>query len=181
MPRRYVPKLSRREMERRRLEAGRELLASGGEWGHQARIAEKYGVTTATVARWNGAVRRKGVEGLRARKAAGQSARLTPAQRERLRGWLLEGALAHGYGTDVWTGKRVARLIRDRFGVAYNPDYVPYLLRTQLGFTWQKPERKPRELDPRKVERFLRTWRDVKKTPSRGGARSGSSTSLGPP
>ncbi len=121
-----------------------------------------------------------GLEALGATRAPGKEPRLTPAQRERLRGMLLEGAAAHGYDTDVWTGKRVARLIEEEFGVAYNPDYVPELLRTQLGFSWQKPNRRPRELDPRKVEEFLATWREVKRGSSRAAGPPGSWTSRGP-
>jgi len=165
MPRRYVPKLGRKELERRRLAAARELLASKGDWGDRARIARTYGVNPGTVTRWAQRVRRGGVDALRATKARGKPPGLTAAQREKLRALLLEGAAKRGYETDVWTGKRVARLIRDRFGVAYSPEYVPQLLREQLGFSWQRPERRPRELDPAKVRRFLRTWRLVKKTP----------------
>ncbi len=180
MSRRYVPKLSREEMERRRMAAGRELLKSRGDWGDRAHIAREYGVNPGTVSRWAERVRSGGLEALRATRAEGKEARLTPAQREGLRVMLLEGAVAQGYGTDVWTGKRVAQLIQDHFGVSYNPDYVPELLRTQLGFSWQKPNRRPRELDPRKVERFLGTWREVKRGSSREGGPSGSWTSRGP-
>lgn len=77
MPRRYVPKLSREELERRRLAAGREILAADpGEWGYQARVTRRYGVSTETVSRWNGAVRRGGLDGLRATKARGKPTRL---------------------------------------------------------------------------------------------------------
>ncbi len=180
MPRRYVPKLSRQELERRRLAAGRELLESKGDWGDQARIARRYGVNPGTVSRWAEGVREGGLEALRATTADGKPSRLTPRQREKLRAMLLEGATAHGYQTGLWTGRRVARLIRDTFGVGYSPDYIPELLRTQLGFSWQKPNRRPRELDSRKVERFLGTWREVKRGSSRAAGPLGSWTSRGP-
>jgi transposase len=159
MPR-YVPKLSREEMERRRLAAGKELLeADPDEWGYQARIAREYGVHPSNVCRWEKRVREGGLDALRSTKAKGNPPRLTDEQRERLRGMLLEGAVAHGYETDLWTGKRVARLIERTFGVGYSEKYVPQLLREQLGFSWQKPARRPRELDPDRVEEWLReTW-----------------------
>jgi len=51
MSRRYIPKLSREEMERRRVTAGPELLRSGGA-GDLARIARKDGVNPGTLSRW---------------------------------------------------------------------------------------------------------------------------------
>lgn len=54
----YVPKLSREEMERRRLATEAELLEGDpDEWGHQARIARKYGVHPGNVCRWARRVR----------------------------------------------------------------------------------------------------------------------------
>lgn len=49
-----VPKLTREEMKRRRLAAGRESIESGilkdpPPWGLQARVAAKYGVSRPTV------------------------------------------------------------------------------------------------------------------------------------
>lgn len=173
MPVRYVPKLSREEMERRRLAAGRELLEADPEaWGVQARIARKYGVHRSSVTRWARALREGGLEGLRKREAPGGEPRLDDEQRARLREMLLEGARAHGYETDLWTGKRVAALIRRTFGVAYSEKYVPRLLRDRLGFSWQKPARRPRELDPDRVEEWLReTWEPAKRGRSKASGR----------
>ena len=132
---RYVPKLSRSEMERR-LAAGKELLeADPDERGHQARIARKYGVHRSNVSRWARRVQEDGLDALRSTKAKGTPSRLTDDQRERLRTMLLEGARAHGYETDLWTGKRVAQLVRKTFGVRYSEKW--------LRETWE-PARKGR-------------------------------------
>lgn len=169
----YVPKLTREEIERRRLAAGRDLLeAAPEEWGHQARIARRYGVHRSSVARWERTVREGGLKALRSTRARGAEPRLTEAQRARLREMLLEGARTHGYETDLCTGKRVAPLIRRVFGVAYSEKYVPRLLRDHLGFSWQKPARRPRELDPKAVETWLReTWQPAKKGRSKASGR----------
>jgi transposase len=178
MPARFVSKLKRDEMERRRLAAGRDLLREGDKWGAQTKIAHKYGVSCPTVGRWKKIVERDGLDGLRERPAPGASPRLTPGRREKLRTMLIEGALAHGFETDVWTGKHVSRLIRDKFGVEYNWKYVPQLLHEQLGLSWQKPNRRPRELDETKVAKWLtEVWEPVKKGRSKTSGRSGSSTS----
>lgn len=182
MAARYSVKLSRHEMERRRLAAGREFLRAGRKRGMQAQVAAKYGVSTATANRWHKAVQKKGLKGLRPTKAKGNPARLTASQRKKLRSMLLQGALVHGFDTDVWTGKRVARLIRDSFGVEYSAKYVPQLLREQLGFSPQKPDRRPRELDPKKVQKWLdEVWEPVKKGRSRANIPCGFSTNPGPP
>ncbi|MGQ0535674.1 MAG: winged helix-turn-helix domain-containing protein [Methanobacteriota archaeon] len=128
--------------------------------------------------RWARVVEKEGVEGLRARKAKGGPALLTDPQRDRLRAMLLEGACAHGFATDIWTGKRVSALVLKEFGIKYCWKYVPQLLQDQLGFSWQKPDRQPREIDPVKVETWLRTvWAPVKKGRSKGAGPSGSWTS----
>ena len=60
---------------------------------------------------------------------------------ERLEALLLEGAEAHGWPNNLWTGPRVGKLIKDRFGVKYNPVYVCEILKRRLGWTPQKPQR----------------------------------------
>lgn len=177
MAARFVSKLKRDEMERRRLAAGRELLRAGDEWGAQAKIARKYAVSRPTVARWKAIVDAEGIDGLRSTEARGNPPRLTDAQREKLREILVEGALTHGFETDVWTGKRVSRLIQDKFGVKYSWKYVPQLLHDQLNLSWQKPARRPRELNQRAVKKWMKeVWEPAKKGRSKRSGRSGSST-----
>jgi transposase len=165
---RYVPKLSLEEKERRRRLAGVEIvqaLASGElPRGFQSRLAEKYGVTRAAACKWVNAVREEGIEALRARAQGGSDPWLDAGQREELRDLLLLGARSFGFDTDVWTGRRVAFVIEETFGVKYDPRYVPELLRKRLGFSWQKPKRSPREMDPVRVHTWLReVWEPAKK------------------
>jgi len=164
-------------MERRRLAAGRELLASNGDWGERARIARKYGVNRGTVSRWAQVLCESGLDGLRRRKPPGASSKLTDEQWERLGRMLKEGATAHGYGTDLWTGPRVQRLIKETFGIAYNPNYVVDILKARFRYSWQKPRRVARERDEAKRKAWLATtWEELKKGPRKGGGPSRSST-----
>jgi transposase len=102
---------------------------------------------------------------LAARPAAGRPAKLSEAQRERLVGHLLEGALTCGFATPLWTCPRIAEVIRRRFKVRYHASHVGRLLRT-LGFSPQKPERQARERDEEAILGWVReTWPRVKKTP----------------
>jgi transposase len=59
---------------------------------------------------------------------------------------LQQPATAYGFPTALWTARRVARLIADRCGVAYHPDYLREWLRG-WGYSPQKPARRARERD----------------------------------
>ncbi|RCS50452.1 winged helix-turn-helix domain-containing protein [Bremerella cremea] len=62
--------------------------------------------------------------------------------------------LAAGFPTDLWTRRRVAQVVHEKFGIEYNPDHLCRILH-DLGFSCQKPERQAREQDVAAIE----TWR----------------------
>jgi transposase len=71
--------------------------------------------------------------------------------------------MAHGYSTALWTGERVARLIRERYGVRLHFKHVPKLLRG-LGWSYQRPTSKAMERDDDAVRRWVQTeWPRIKK------------------
>lgn len=162
MPTRYVPKLPRDELERRRLDAIDDLEDPTTS---QADIARKYNVSTATVSRWNTTLEEQGPEGLKRSNPPGAEPKLPDDDLAQLEQILLDGAQAYGFETDLWTGPRVARVIEETFGVTYHEKYVPQLLGNRLGFSYQKPERTARERDDEARERWLKeVWEDdVKK------------------
>lgn len=148
-------------LERRRFKA----IALLKEGFTPVEVARQLGVDRRSVRRWNAAYRKAGKEGLAAKPASGRPSKLSIEQRKRLRGYLLQGAKAFGHPTDLWTCPRVARLIREQFGVRYHVDHIGRLLRL-LGLTPQKPERRARERDERGIRRWVREeWPEVKKTP----------------
>ena len=69
---------------------------------------------------------------------------LNQAQLDELEQLLVAGPEAHGFPTPLWTCPRVARLIRDRFGVDYHEGHVWKLLRA-LNWSPQRPVGKARE------------------------------------
>lgn len=72
------------------------------------------------------------------------------------------GAVRYGFPTEVWTGKRIAKVIRDRFGVAYHFKSIPYLLHL-LGWSWQKPRKNALERDEAAVAHWVRyKWPRIK-------------------
>ncbi len=62
----------------------------------------------SSVMRWRDAVRRRGARGFQVGASPGRPPKLTKQQRKQLVRLLLQGSLAHGYRTDVWTTPRVA-------------------------------------------------------------------------
>ena len=77
----------------------------------------------------------------------GRPPKLTPTQEKIIRRWLADKPTEHGFPTDLWTGPRVAHMIRQEFGVDLNPKYMTVWLRRR-GYTPQKPRRVPRQRDP---------------------------------
>jgi transposase len=110
----------------------------------QAAVARAFGVHPVTVAKWMARHRADGAAGLAARPTPGRPRFLSDAQERQVRGWLAEKPTAHGFRTDLWTARRVAELIRRRFGVAFHPSYLREWL-TKRGYSPQRPARKARQ------------------------------------
>jgi transposase len=124
------------------------------------------GAPRQTVYRWRGVLESEGLDALRDMSKGGRPARLGAEQLGSLQVALLEGPTAHGFGTPLWTLKRVRLLIERQFGVRYSDVHVWRLL-GQLGFSSQKPERRALERDEVGIEHWKkRTWPRLKKKPS---------------
>ena len=104
----------------------------------QARIATALGVTQGAVSQWLTRAARHGPTVLADQPIPGRPPLLNPSQRAQLVELLTQGAEAHGFLGEVWTRRRVARLIQEHFAIRYHPTHVGRLLR-QLGWTPQKP------------------------------------------
>ncbi len=128
-----------------------------------AEVARRLHVSKQSVSRWQEAYRTRGLRGIEAKPHPGPRPKLNRAQRRQLNRLLLKGALAFGYGTDLWTRQRVAEVIEREFGVHYHTDHISRLL-VGLGWTCQKPERQARERDDEAVARWLHEdWPRIKK------------------
>lgn len=143
------PKGTAAELERRRRRAV-ELIEQGESPTVVARIL---GVRTPSIHRWRRMAQQP--HGLDARPIPGPTPRLSDYQLRKLERLLRQGAKKHGWPNELWTADRVARLIRQRFGVSFHPEHVRKILKRRLGWTSQKPRRKARERDDKEVERWL--------------------------
>jgi len=144
---------------RKRVRARRLMLAGKSP----AEAAKAVGVARQTAYTWKARLDEGGIEALRA-MATGRPAQLDDGQLEGLRLALLQGAMAHGFGTELWTLKRVRTLIERLFGVRFSEVHVWRLLGA-LGFNSQKPERRAIERNDAAVQRWKRkSWPALKKS-----------------
>ena len=155
---------SQKQLERRRRRA-LQLLKAGKR---MADVAANVKTSVVSVFRWWKSYQKSGLKGLRSLDVPGRPSRLSAFQKEQLLGHLIAGPLPLGYATDLWTLQRIARLIRDRFGVKYHRCHIWKLL-TSLGLSCQKPERRALQRDEEAILRWKRQkWQRIKKSPNAG-------------
>ena len=147
------------QLERRRRRA-LELLKRGGT---QSAVAEQLDCAKSSVSRWHHTYERAGPKGLAPKPIPGRPPKLSASQRQRLVRRLLQGPLACGYGTDLWTLPRIADQIARRYHVRYHPAHVWRLLRG-LGWSCQKPERRALQRHEAAIAYWRRAvWPHIKK------------------
>jgi len=88
--------------------------------------------------------------------AAGHPPALKAEQLADLQQVLAAEAKASGFETDGWTCKRIARVIKDRYGVEHHPAHISRILTRKLGFSVQKPARK----DYRRKQAEEQQWKE---------------------
>jgi transposase len=149
------------EMERVRIRA--ILLLQKGM--RQSEVARKLGVTKQAVFRWKSIWENGGLNALRFPGRAGRKPELEPEQLIELETELLKGPKAHGYITELWTGRRVRELIKKLFGVEYHPNHMWRLMRS-MGWSCQRPTGRARERDEAAIRRWRKNvWTRIKKRP----------------
>lgn len=118
-------------------------------------VIKSYGLCRTTIYRWLRIAKRKGLDGLKARKHPGPGSKLTARQKQQVRRWL-NGRDPRQYGFDfgLWTRKIVASLIEEKLGITVGITAVGRLL-AELEITPQKPLRRAYERDPAAIERWI--------------------------
>ena len=134
------------ELERRRRRAV-ELMQRGESPTVVARIL---GVCRTSLYRWLG-MAEKSPEALAAKPHPGPRPRLTAEQLQELERLLLQGAKAHGWHNDLWSARRVAEVVRRRFGVEYHVEHVRKIIRRGLNWSSQKPQKKAKQRNEEKI------------------------------
>src|SRR5438046_2300385 len=104
----------------------------------QGAIAVALSASKGAVSQWLAAARDGGPQALRSRPIPGRPAKLSAEQLRLLPDFLWHGAEAYGFRGAVWTCARVARVLREEFGVPYSKSQVSRLLKA-LNWTPQVP------------------------------------------
>jgi hypothetical protein len=95
---------------------------------------------------------------------------LSSKHKRQLERRLLKGALDAGYKTDLWTLRRIGKLIKHHFHVDYHPSHVWKILQA-LGWSCQKPERRATQRDEAAIARWKRyVWPQIRRKAERLGA-----------
>ncbi len=118
-------------------------------------VAEALDVTGRSVSHWTAAARARGPQGLWSAPIPGRPPALSSEQRELIPELLWHGPEAYGFRGSVWTCGRIAKVIEEESGVAYDKGHVSRLLR-QLRWTPQMPIRRAAQRDEPATQR----WRD---------------------
>src|SRR5919109_315719 len=133
-------------------------------------VARALSASRSSISRWQQSFKRKGWAGLHAKPIPGRPPGLSVKQKSRLEQYLLEGPLAVGYKTDLWTLRRIARLIKKHFHIAYHPGHVWKILRA-LGWSCQKPERRALQRDEAAIAHWKQyVWPQIRHQADRLGA-----------
>lgn len=150
------------EASKKRVKAGRLLLAGKG----CAEVALTVGVARQTVYTWKRLLDEGGIDALRAVPERGRPAQLDNEQLAAIRTAILQSPTKHGFGTELWTLKRVGTVIERMHGVRFGQTNVWRILGS-LGFSPQKPEKRAIERNEDAVRSWKRsTWPALKKKPS---------------
>ncbi len=150
------------EAVKKRLRAGRMLQKGKG----CAEVALAVGVARQTVYTWKALFDEGGIDALRAMPGRGRPAQLDERQLASVRAAILQSPTEHGFGTELWTLKRVGAVIERLHGVCFSQGHVWRILGS-LGFSPQKPEKRAMERNDDAVRAWKRTtWPALKKNRS---------------
>ena len=149
-----------KELEKRRLRAGRLLLKGVP----QAEVARRVGVARSTVCGWAKRLEDGGLDALRSKGQRGRPRSLEKADLRELKRVLLKGALASGFATELWTLGRIRKVVADRFGVQLSESQISRIL-SGMGFSCQRPTRRALQRDEQAVREWkTKRWPALKKT-----------------
>lgn len=154
--------------EGRRLRAW-ELWQQGWK---QKDIVRALGVSKGAVSQWLKRGKTEGKPALRRHPAPGAQPKLSAEHLAALPSLLNQGAEAFGFRGQVWTGRRVAEVIKRQFGVSYHPGHCSRLL-ARLKYSVQKPVQRASQRDEAAIQRWKdERWPALKKKPGTKSAPS---------
>lgn len=150
------------------LERRRELAVARVSEGHaQKDVAAILGIHPVSLGRWVRIARERGVAALKAKPTPGRPRKLSARQEKAVLGWVGKSPMRFGFPDELWTSRRLASLIEERFGVHFNSNYLVEWL-TLRGFSAQTPVKKALERDEVAIAQWAgQEWPRIEKKPRR--------------
>lgn len=144
-----------RSLDHGALEHLRRLAVERVHRGEKPRdVMKSLGFCRTSIYRWLRAYRKRGEQGLAGRKSDGPMPKLTNAQKQQVRKWIVgKDPRQWGFDFGLWTRKIVQQMVSDKFGVSLSLPSVGHLL-TSLEITPQKPLRRAYERDEAAVTKW---------------------------
>lgn len=137
-----------------------ELLESGMG---PTETAQRVGTSVTSVTRWHSAYKTGGEDAIAPKPVPGRPRKLTASELEHLLDVLIKGARAWGFPNEIWTLKRVSRVIKKEFGTEYHIGHVWKIL-SNAGWSCQVPERRAIQRDEEEIAHWKRyKWPAIKK------------------
>jgi transposase len=110
-------------------------------------VAAFLGVHPVTVCAWVRAAREVGgLDGLCSKSKPGRPHKLSTRQEKTVLGWVAKAPTHFGFANDLWTTRRLAALIQQRWNVRFNSNCLAAWLRTR-DHSPQRPEQPALERD----------------------------------
>jgi transposase len=129
----------------------------------QSEIAIALKVSKGTVSQWFHKAGAQGEQSLQLLSPPGRPPELLESQKRMIPDLLSHGAEAYGFRGEVWTCRRVKKVIEWEFGVSYHRSHVARLLK-ELHWTPQQPIERATQRDQAEIQRWRTcTWFEIQK------------------
>ena len=150
------------------LERRRELAVARVNDGYaQAEVAAFLGVHPNTVSRWVCIAREYGSTALKSKPTPGRPRKLSTRQEKTVLSWVAKPPTSFGFASDLWTSRRLAALIGQRWGIHFNSNYLVEWLRARKQSP-QKPAQPAKERDEAAISRWIKEdWPRLQKKRAR--------------
>jgi transposase len=120
-------------------------------------------VSKGAVSQWLKISKQEGSSGLLARAHTGRPPELADKQKRLIPDYLSHGAESYGFRGDVWTCRRIRKMIQIEFGVSYHKSHVARLLK-ELQWTPQQPVERATQRNEEAIADWRKQiWSDMKK------------------
>ena len=122
-------------------------------------------MSEGAVSQWMKKAREGGKEALKTSPRPGRPPKLSEEERtERLSSLLEKGPEHFGFRGEVWTRKRVRKVIKEKFKVEYDVSQVGRIP-DQIGWSRQKPDHRSDKRDEEEIEEWKEEkWPRIKKS-----------------